>query len=168
MNAVPILLRINMDTVGTLCRNSVSSNSAVRSCPVPHQRPLPARSGRFSPQDMAVMAGWLAVAAQRGYSAAMGTCDDGVEWIGISPPGAWSGEFWEITPEPSAGGFVVLDQQGEPWLQSSDIRGALRFVAPLPPGIPEPQPIPRARVPAVDRGPSRLPPVEGVQLNGGP
>ncbi len=117
---------------------------------MPYQRPLPARPCRFSPQDMAVMAGWLAVAAQHGYSAAMGTGDDGVEWVGIAPPGAWSGEFWEITLEPSAGGFVVLDQQGELWLQSSDIRGALRFVAPLPPGTPEPRPVPGGRVPALE------------------
>ncbi len=100
---------------------------------MPHQRPLLARSCRFSAQDRAVMAEWLAIAAQRGYYAASGTCDEGVEWVGISPPGAWGGEFWENTPEPSGGGFVVLDQQGEPWVQCSDIRGVLRFVAPLPP-----------------------------------
>jgi len=117
---------------------------------VPNQRPLLVRSCRFSPQDRAVMAEWLAIAAQRGYSAALGTCDEGVEWVGVSPPGAWCGEFWEITPEPSTGGFVVLDQQGEPWVQCSDIRGVLRFAAPLPPGVPEPQPTPRARVSEVE------------------
>ncbi len=95
------------------------------------------------------MAGWLVLAAQRGYYAAMRTCGDGMEWIGIFPPGAWNREAWQITPEPDAGGFVVPDQHGRGCFQDSDIRAILRFVAPLPPGIPERQPIPRARVPAV-------------------
>lgn len=109
---------------------------------------------RFDPRDMAVMAGWLAVAARRGYDAVLGVCDDGTEWVGVAPPQRQPGELWQIIPSPSEGGFVVLDRHGEPCFQSSGIRAVLHFVAPLPPGTPEPWMTPGARVPSVTPGDS--------------
>lgn len=106
---------------------------------------------RFDPQDMAVMAGWLAVAARRGYDAVLGICDDGTEWVGVAPPQLQPGDLWQILPSPGEGGFVVLDRHGQPCFQSSGIRAVLHFVAPLPPGAPEPGLIPGGRVPSVMR-----------------
>jgi len=99
---------------------------------------------------MAVMAGWLAVAARRGYDAVLGVCDDGTEWVGVAPPQVPQGDLWQILPTPSEGGFVVLDQHGQPCFQSSGIRAVLRFVAPLPPGVPEPRLVPGERVPSIE------------------
>lgn len=107
------------------------------------------RPWRFDPQDMAVMAGWLAVAARRGYDAVLGTCDDGTEWVGVAPPQMQPGGLWQILPSPSEGGFVVLDRHGQPCFQSPGIRAVLHFVAPLPPGAPEPRLIPGERVPSI-------------------
>lgn len=104
---------------------------------------------RFDPRDMAVMAGWLAVAARRGYDAVLGTCDDGTEWVGVAPPQLRSGDLWQILPTPSEGGFVVLDRHGRPCFQSTGIRAVLHFVAPLPPGAPEPRLILGERVPSI-------------------
>lgn len=112
--------------------------------------PLSSRPWQFSPQDMAVMAGWLAVAARRGYDAVLGVCDDGTEWVGVAPPQVPQGDLWQILPTPSEGGFVVLDQHGQPRFQSPGIRAVLRFVAPLPPGVPEPRLIPGERVPSIE------------------
>ena len=112
--------------------------------------PLSGRPWQFSPQDMAVMAGWLAVAARRGYDAVLGVCDDGTEWVGVAPPQVPQGDLWQILPTPSEGGFVVLDQHGQPCFQSPGIRAVLRFVAPLPPGVPEPRLIPGERVPSIE------------------
>jgi len=112
--------------------------------------PLSSRPWQFSPQDMAVMAGWLAVAARRGYDAVLGVCDDGTEWVGVAPPQVPQGDLWQILPTPSEGGFVVLDQHGQPCFQSSGIRAVLRFVAPLPPGVPEPRLVPGERVPSIE------------------
>lgn len=110
------------------------------------------RPWRFDPQDMAVMAGWLAVAARRGYDAVLGVCDDGTEWVGVAPPQLRPGDLWQIIPSPSEGGFVVLDQHGQPCFQSSGIRAVLHFVAPLPPDAPEPRLIPGERVPSITSG----------------
>ena len=107
---------------------------------------------RFDPRDMAVMAGWLAVAARRGYDAVLGICDDGTEWVGVASPQFQPGDLWQILPSPSEGGFVVLDQHGQPCFQSSGIRAVLHFVAPLPPGAPEPRLIPGERVPSIISG----------------
>ncbi len=107
------------------------------------------RPWRFDPRDMAVMAGWLAVAARRGYDAVLGVCDDGTEWVGVAPPQVRPGNLWQIIPSPTEGGFVVLDRHGQPCFQSSGIRAVLRFVAPLPPGTPEPRLIPGERVPSL-------------------
>lgn len=107
------------------------------------------RPWRFDPRDMAVMAGWLAVAACRGYDAVLGTCDDGTEWVGVAPPLLQPGGLWQILPSPSEGGFVVLDRDGHACFQSSGIRAVLHFVAPLPPGAPEPRLIPGGRVPSI-------------------
>lgn len=96
------------------------------------------------------MAGWLAVAARRGYDAVLGVCDDGTEWVGVAPPQMPQGDLWQILPTPSEGGFVVLDQHGQPRFQSSGIRAVLRFVAPLPPGVPEPRLVPGERVPSIE------------------
>ena len=104
---------------------------------------------RFDPRDMAVMAGWLAVAARRGYDAVLGVCDDGTEWVGVAPPQVRPGNLWQIIPSPTEGGFVVLDRHGQPCFHSSGIRAVLRFVAPLPPGTPEPRLIPGERVPSL-------------------
>lgn len=112
--------------------------------------PQPGLPWQFSPQDMAVMAGWLAVAARRGYDAVLGVCDDGTEWVGVAPPEVPQGDLWQILPTPSEGGFVVLDQHGQPCFQSSGIRAVMQFVAPLPPGVPEPCLIPGGRVPSVE------------------
>lgn len=112
--------------------------------------PQSGRPWQFSPQDMAVMAGWLAVAARRGYDAVLGVCDDGTEWVGVAPPEVPQGALWQILPTPTEGGFVVLDQHGQPCFQSSGIRAVMRFVAPLPPGVPEPRLIPGDRVPSID------------------
>lgn len=112
-------------------------------------RPELFRPWRFDPRDMAVMAGWLAGAACRGYDAVLGVCDDGTEWVGVAPPQVWPGNLWQIIPSPGEGGFVVLDQHGEPRFQSSGIRAVLHFVAPLPPGAPEPRLIPGGRVPSI-------------------
>lgn len=110
------------------------------------------RPWRFDPRDMAVMAGWLAVAARRGYDAVLGVCDDGTEWVGVAPPQLRPGDLWQIIPSPSEGGFVVLDQHGQPCFQSPGIRAVLHFVAPLPPGTPEPRLIPGGRVPSILAG----------------
>ena len=110
------------------------------------------RPWRFDPQDMAVMAGWLAVAARRGYDAVLGVCDDGTEWVGVAPPQLRPGDLWQIIPSPSEGGFVVLDRHGQPCFQSSGIRAVLHFVAPLPPGAPEPRLSPGARAPSITAG----------------
>ncbi len=107
---------------------------------------------RFDPQDMAVMAGWLAVAARRGYDAVLGICDDGTEWVGVASPQLRPGDLWQILPSPSEGGFVVLDRHGHPCFQSPGIRAVLHFVAPLPPGAPEPRLIPGERVPSIMSG----------------
>lgn len=117
------------------------------------------RPWRFDPRDMAVMAGWLAGAACRGYDAVLGVCDDGTEWVGVAPPQVRPGDLWQIIPSPTEGGFVVLDQHGEPCFQSSGIRAVLHFVAPLPPGVPEPRLIPGGRVPSIlpDDGPDHEP-----------
>ena len=112
-------------------------------------RPELFRPWRFDPRDMAVMAGWLAVAARRGYDAVLGVCDDGTEWVGVAPPELRPGDLWQIIPSPSEGGFVVLDRHGQPCFQSTGIRAVLRFVAPLPPGTPEPRLIPGERVPSI-------------------
>lgn len=117
---------------------------------MPDRYPQPRRPWQFSPQDMAVMAGWLAVAARRGYDAVLGVCDDGTEWVGVAPPQVPQGDLWQILPTPSEGGFVVLDQHGQPCFQSSGIRAVMRFVAPLPPGVPEPRLIPGGRVPSIE------------------
>lgn len=114
--------------------------------------PPPRRPWQFTPGDMAVMAGWLAVAARRGYDAVLGVCDDGTEWVGVAPPQVPQGDLWQILPTPSEGGFVVLDQHGQPCFQSPGIRAVLRFVAPLPPGVPEPRLIPGERVPSIETG----------------
>ena len=110
------------------------------------------RPWRFDPQDMAVMAGWLAVAARRGYDAVLGVCDDGTEWVGVAPPQLRPGDLWQIIPSPSEGGFVVLDRHGQPCFQSSGIRAVLHFVAPLPLDAPEPRLIPGERVPSIMSG----------------
>ena len=115
-------------------------------------RPELFRPWRFDPRDMAVMAGWLAVAARRGYDAVLGVCDDGTEWVGVAPPELRPGDLWQILPSPSEGGFVVLDRYGQPCFQSSGIRAVLHFVAPLPPGTPEPRLIPGGRVPSIMPG----------------
>ena len=115
------------------------------------QRPLTPCPSLFSADDMAIMAGWFALAAEHGYDAAVGTCDGGTEWVGISPPGMWNESFWKIIPVPSGGGFVVLDQFGQVCLRYLDIRAALHFVAPLPAEALEPQPISEGRVPAFER-----------------
>ncbi len=115
-------------------------------------RPELFRPWRFDPRDMAVMAGWLAVAARRGYDAVLGVCDDGTEWVGVAPPELRPGDLWQIIPSPSEGGFVVLDRHGQPCFQSSGIRAVLHFVAPLPPGTPEPRLIPGERVPSIMPG----------------
>ena len=107
------------------------------------------RPWRFDPQDMAVMAGWLAVAARLGYDAVLGICDDGTEWVGVAPPQLRPSGLWQILPSPSESGFVVLDRHGHPCFQSSGIRAVLHFVAPLPPGAPEPRPVPGERVPSI-------------------
>ncbi len=112
-------------------------------------RPELFRPWRFDPRDMAVMAGWLAVAACRGYDAVLGVCDDGTEWVGVAPPQLKPGNLWQIIPTPSEGGFVVLDQHGRPCFQSLGIHAVLRFVAPLPLGAPEPRLIPGSRVPSI-------------------
>ena len=112
-------------------------------------RPELFRPWRFDPRDMAVMAGWLAVAARRGYDAVLGVCDDGTEWVGVAPPQLRPGDLWQIIPSPGEGGFVVLDRHGQPCFQSSGIRAVLHFVAPLPPGTPEPRLIPGERVPSI-------------------
>ncbi len=112
--------------------------------------PPPNPPWQFSPQDMAVMAGWLAAAARRGYDAVLGVCDDGTEWVGVAPPQVPQGDLWQILPTPSEGGFVVLDQHGQPCFQSPGIRAVLRFVAPLPPGAPEPRLIRGERVPSIE------------------
>ena len=115
-------------------------------------RPELFRPWRFDPRDMAVMAGWLAVAARRGYDAVLGVCDDGTEWVGVAPPELRPGELWQIIPSPSDGGFVVLDQHGQPRFHATGIRAVLHFVAPLPPGTPEPRLIPGERVPSITPG----------------
>ena len=115
-------------------------------------RPELFRPWRFDPGDMAVMAGWLAVAARRGYDAVLGVCDDGTEWVGVAPPQLRPGDLWQIIPNPSEGGFVVLDRQGQPCFQATGIRAVLHFVAPLPPGTPEPRLIAGERVPSVMSG----------------
>ena len=107
------------------------------------------RPWRFDPRDMAVMAGWLAVAARCGYDAVLGICDDGTEWVGVAPPQLRPSGLWQILPSPSEGGFVVLDRHGHPCFQSSGIRAVLHFVAPLPPGAPEPLLVPGERVPSI-------------------
>ncbi len=117
---------------------------------MPDRRPLSNSPWQFNSQDMAVMAGWLAAAARRGYDAVLGTCDDGTEWVGVAPPQVSNGDLWQIIPTPSEGGFVVLDQHGQPCFQSSGIRAVLRFVAPLPPGVPEPRLVPGERVPSIE------------------
>ena len=115
-------------------------------------RPELFRPWRFDPRDMAVMAGWLAVAARRGYDAVLGVCDDGTEWVGVAPPQLRPGDLWQIIPSPSEGVFVVLDRHGQPCFQSSGIRAVLHFVAPLPPGTPEPRLVPGERVPSIMAG----------------
>ncbi len=115
-------------------------------------RPILTRPWRFDPQDMAVMAGWLAVAARRGYDAVLGVCDDGTEWVGVAPPQVRRGDIWQIIPSPAEGGFVVLDQHGQPCFQSPGIRAVMHFVAPLPPGTPEPCLVPGERVPSIEPG----------------
>jgi len=117
--------------------------------------PPSSRPWQFNPRDMAVMAGWLAVAARRGYDAVLGVCDDGTEWVGVAPPQVPQGDLWQILPTPSEGGFVVLDQHGQPCFQSPGIRAVLRFVAPLPPGVPEPRHTPGERVPSIETGEGR-------------
>lgn len=117
---------------------------------MPDRFPQSSPPWQFSPQDMAVMAGWLAVAARRGYDAVLGVCDDGTEWVGVAPPEVPQGDLWQILPTPSKGGFVVLDQHGQPRFQSSGIRAVMRFVAPLPPGVPEPRYVPGGRVPSIE------------------
>ena len=92
------------------------------------------------------------VAARRGYDAVLGVCDDGTEWVGVAPPQVRPGDLWQIIPTPSEGGFVVLDRHGQPCFQSSGIRAVLHFVAPLPPGTPEPRSIPGERVPSIMPG----------------
>jgi hypothetical protein len=101
---------------------------------------------------MAVMAGWLAVAARRGYDAVLGICDDGTEWVGVASPQLRPGDLWQILPSPSEGGFVVLDRHVHPCFQSPGIRAVLHFVAPLPPGAPEPRLIPGEQVPSIMSG----------------
>lgn len=115
-------------------------------------RPEYDRPWRFDPRDMAVMAGWLAGAARRGYDAVLGVCDDGTEWVGVAPPQLQPGGLWQIIPTPRESGFVVLDQHGQPCFHSPGIRAVLHFVAPLPPGTPEPQLIHGGRVPSVLAG----------------
>ena len=110
------------------------------------------RPWRFDPRDMAVMAGWLAAAARRGYDAVLGICNDGTEWVGVASPQLQPGDLWQILPSPGEGGFVVLDRHGQPCFQSSGIRAVLRFVAPLPPGAPEPRLIPGGRVASIMSG----------------
>ena len=110
------------------------------------------RPWRFDPRDMAVMAGWLAVAARRGYDAVLGVCDDGTEWVGVAPPQLRPGELWQILPSPSEGGFVVLDRHGQACFQSSGIWAILHFVAPLPQDAPELRLIPGERVPSILSG----------------
>ena len=116
---------------------------------MPNQRRRSGRSWQFDPRDMAVMAGWLAAAACRGYDAVLGVCEDGTEWVGVLPPEV-RGDLWQIIPTPSKPSFVVLDRHGQPCFQSSGIRAVLGFVAPLPPGMPEPRQIPGERVPSIE------------------
>lgn len=116
---------------------------------------MPAKPTKFSDADRALIAGWLHEVSFYGYGAAIGATDDededddGHEWLGITPPGmARNGDLWHIALAPGGGYEITSSVDGRTHFLVSDLRAALGFAAPLPPGCPDPQPMPGELIPS--------------------
>src|SRR5690349_6976302 len=112
--------------------------------------PLNRPDGYFADAEHALMAGWFDELAIHGFTGVLsGACEDVPELLFVSLPGSHGGADWIVHYE--HGVFVIerLGVRARPVFLAKDLRAALRFAAPLPPGCLEPKPMAGASLPKV-------------------